>query len=247
MFKDEKGNQVTKEVLLQRLKEHITTVVGRYKGKIYAWDVVNEAVNDHPDSLLRNSLWHQICGEDYIAKAFEYAHEADPDAILFYNDYSETNPQKRERIYTLLKKLLDAKVPVHAIGMQGHWSLQHPTENDLRAALDRYASLGLKIQITELDVTIYDAANNSKLAGATSPYTYTPEMEQKQTAQYKKIFEVFRNYKSVISGVTFWNLSDRYSWLDNFPVRGRKNFPLLFDQNLKPKKAYWEVIGFKIN
>jgi endo-1,4-beta-xylanase len=144
LFKDEKGNQVTKEVLLQRLKEHITTVVGRYKGKIYAWDVVNEAVNDHPDSLLRNSLWYQICGEDYIAKAFEYAHEADPDAILFYNDYSETNPQKRERIYTLLKKLVDAKVPVHAMGMQAHWSLQHPTENDLRAALDRYASLGLK-------------------------------------------------------------------------------------------------------
>jgi endo-1,4-beta-xylanase len=96
-----------------------------------------------------------------------------------------------------------------------------------------------------LDISVYNATNNSKPADTASPYSYTPEMEQKQTAQYKKIFEVFRDYKSVISGVTFWNVSDRYSWLDNFPVRGRKNFPLLFDQNLKPKKAYWEVIRFK--
>ena len=244
LFKDENGNQVTKEVLLQRLKEHITTVVSRYKGKVYAWDVVNEAVNDHPDSLLRNSLWYQICGEDYIAKAFEYAHEADPEALLFYNDYSETDPKKRERIYTLLKKLIDAKVPVHAIGMQGHWSLQHPTENELRTALDRYASLGLKIQITELDLTIYDSRNNSKPGDGTNSYTLTPEMEQKQAEQYRMIFNVFREYKSAINGVTFWNVSDRHSWLDNFPVRGRKNFPLLFDRNLKPKKAYWEVVQF---
>ena len=244
LFKDEKGNRVTKEVLLQRLKEHITTVVSRYKGKVYAWDVVNEAVNDNPDSLLRNSLWYQICGDDYIAKAFEYAHEADPEAVLFYNDYSETYPQKRERIYTLLKKLLDSKVPVHAIGMQGHWSLQHPTENDLRTALDRYASLGLKIQVTELDISVYNAGNNNKPADGTIRYTYTPEMEQKQAEQYKMIFKLFREYKSVITGVTFWNVSDRHSWLDNFPVRGRKNFPLLFDQNLKPKKAYWEVVQF---
>jgi len=244
LFKDEKGNRVTKEVLLQRLKEHITTVVSRYKGKVYAWDVVNEAVNDNPDSLLRNSLWYQICGDDYIAKAFEYAHEADPEAVLFYNDYSETYPQKRERIYTLLKKLLDSKVPVHAIGMQGHWSLQHPTENDLRTALDRYASLGLKIQVTELDISVYNAGNNNKPADGTIRYTYTPEMEQKQAEQYKMIFKLFREYKSVITGVTFWNVSDRHSWLDNFPVRGRKNFPLLFDQNLKPKKAYWGVVEF---
>jgi endo-1,4-beta-xylanase len=244
LFKDEKGNRASKAVLLQRLKDHITTVVGRYKGKVYAWDVVNEAVNEHPDSLLRNSLWYQICGEEYIAKAFEYAHAADPDALLFYNDYSETDPQKRERIYTLLKKLLDAKVPVHAVGMQGHWSLQHPTENDLRAALDRYASLGLSIQVTELDMTVYNWGNNNRPAGITGTYTYTPEVEQKQAAQYKMIFNVFREYKNVITGVTFWNVSDRYSWLDNFPVRGRKNFPLLFDQNLKPKRAYWEVVRF---
>ncbi|HYG19790.1 MAG TPA: endo-1,4-beta-xylanase [Ohtaekwangia sp.] len=243
-FKDAAGKKVTKEVLLRRLKDHITTVVGRYKGKIYAWDVVNEAIDDNPKNVLRNSLWYEICGDDFIVKAFEYAHAADPEALLFYNDYNAVRPEKTERICTLLKKLIDAKVPIHGMGIQGHWSIFEPSEKDLRSALDKYASLGLKIQITELDVSVYpwEKADREKKPGESD--AFTAEAEQKQLEQYTMVFKVFRDYKPVITGVTFWNISDRYSWLDFYPVKGRKNYPLLFDQSLKPKKAYWEVVKF---
>ncbi|ATP57430.1 1,4-beta-xylanase [Pedobacter ginsengisoli] len=244
IFYDEFGKQVSKEVLLQRLKDHIYAVVGRYKGQIYAWDVVNEAVSDEPDQLLRNSLWYQICGEDFIYKAFQYAHEADPKAILFYNDYNTENPDKRQRIYKLLKKMRNKGVPVHAIGLQAHWTFKDPSQERLESTLKLFASLGLKIQITELDVSIYADGNLQDKTVIAPVSILTPEREQQQAEQYSMIFKVFRNYKKCISGVTFWNLSDKYSWLDNFPVRGRKNYPLLFDTQLKPKKAYWNVVKF---
>lgn len=244
MFVGEDGKQVSKEVLLQRLKDHIYAVVGRYKGKIYAWDVVNEAVSDNPKEFLRNSLWYQICGEDFIAKAFEYAHEADPKAVLFYNDYNTEYPEKRARIYRLLKKLQDSGVPIHAVGLQGHWSVKDPSEEMLRSAIQQYASLGLQVQVTELDVSIYTDGNIPEKAGTAGLTGFTPQLEQLQSEQYGKFFDVFRQQKDKLTGVTFWNLSDRYSWLDNFPVRGRKNYPLLFDADLQPKKAYWNVIEF---
>jgi len=244
MFVDSLGNQVTKEVLLGRLKAHIYAVVGRYKGKIYAWDVVNEAVSDNPKEFLRNSLWYKICGEDYIAKAFEYAHQADPKAVLFYNDYNTEYPEKRQRIYTLLKKLRDAGVPVHAVGLQGHWSVKDPSEEMLKQAISQYASLGIKVQVTELDVSIYTDGNIPEQAGAASNTAFNAELQRQQAEQYGKFFSIFRQHKGALTGVTFWNLSDRYSWLDNFPVRGRKNYPLLFDKDLQPKTAYWNVIRF---
>jgi len=244
MFYDQAGKLVSKTLLLARLKAHIHAVVGRYKGKIYAWDVVNEAVSDDPGQLLRNSLWYQICGEDFIAKAFEYAHEADPKAILFYNDYNTEHPGKRTRIFQLLKKLVDSGVPVQAIGLQGHWSVKDPSQELLKTSIEQYASLGLKVQVTELDVSIYtdNKMPVSKPDGTVSGFT--PVQEQQQLEQYARLFQVFREQKSSLTGITFWNLSDRHSWLDNFPVRGRKNYPLLFDINLEPKKAYWKVISF---
>ncbi|WP_421941278.1 endo-1,4-beta-xylanase [Pedobacter sp.] len=245
IFKGKVGGEVTKAILLQRLKTHITTVVNRYKGKIYAWDVVNEAIDDNPNNDLRNSRWYQICGEDYILKAFEYAHAADPDAQLFYNDYNTERPEKRERIYRLLKRLKDKGVPIHGIGLQAHWSLQEPTEDELVSAIKRYASLGLKIQFTELDISIYPWEKNRRERKANETDQFTTELEQKQLKQYAMVFKVFRSFKDVITNVTFWNISDRHSWLDEYPVMGRKNYPLLFDQNLQPKKAYWEVINFK--
>ncbi|WP_426060908.1 endo-1,4-beta-xylanase [Hymenobacter sp. B1770] len=244
LFKNADGSTVSKAVLLKRLKSHIDTVVKRYKGKIYAWDVVNEAISDNPKEFLRNSEWYKICGEDFIAKAFEYAHAADPKAVLFYNDYNTERPEKRERIFRLLKKLKDAKVPIDAVGLQGHWSLQEPTEPELRAALDQYKSLGLKIQITELDVSIYPWEKDRRAKRPDESDAYTPELEQKQAEQYKMFFKVFRDYKDVLTGVTFWNISDKYTWLDTYPVAGRKNYPLLFDQNQKPKKAFYEVVNF---
>lgn len=245
IFKGDDGKEVTKAVLLQRLKTHITTVVNRYKGKIYAWDVVNEAVDDDPKNFLRNSKWYQICGEDFIIKAFEYAHAADPSAKLYYNDYNTERPEKRDRIYKLLKSLRDRDVPVDGIGLQAHWSLQEPAENELRSAIEQYSSLGLKIQITELDISIYpwEPGKRDKKQGEND--SFTTDLENKQAAKYAMVFKLFREYKRVITNVTFWNISDRYSWLDNFPVMGRKNYPLLFDRNLQPKKAYHEVVNFK--
>ncbi|MGY3091299.1 endo-1,4-beta-xylanase [Hymenobacter sp. UYAg731] len=244
LFKDAQGKPATKQVLLKRLKDHINTVVKRYKGKVYVWDVVNEAVSDNPNEFLRNSEWYKICGDDFIAKAFEYAHTADPKAVLFYNDYNTERPEKRARIYKLLKQLKEAKVPIDAVGLQGHWSLQEPTEPELRAALDQYKSLGLKIQITELDVSIYPWEKESRARRPGETDAYTPELEQKQAAQYKMFFKVFRDYKDVLTGVTFWNISDQYTWLDTYPVAGRKNYPLLFDQKQQPKKAFYEVVNF---
>lgn len=244
LFRDSTGKNVTKEVLLQRLKDHITTVVNRYKGKIYAWDVVNEAIDDDSTKFLRNSLWYQICGDEFIAKAFEYAHAADPNAVLFYNDYNTERPEKRERVYKLLKMLVDAKVPINGIGIQAHWSIFEPSADDLRATIEKFSSLGLKVQVTELDISIYPWEKNRRAKAAGESDAYTPELEQKQMEQYKKVFEVFREYKNKITGVTFWNISDRHTWLDNYPVGGRKNYPLLFDKDLKPKKAYWEVVKF---
>jgi endo-1,4-beta-xylanase len=239
MFKDAAGNTVSREVLLARLKEHITQVVTRYKGKVYAWDVVNEVLDDDDSKFYRNTEWYKICGEEYIAKAFQWAHEADPDALLFYNDYNTEFAGRRDKVFKLVKPLLDAGIPIHGIGLQGHWNINNPSEQDLRDAIEKYSLLGLKIQITELDVSVYSSSEKDP-----ADNVFTAEREQKQLEKYKMVFRVLRDYKNVITGVTFWNVSDKSSWLDNFPVRGRKNYPLLFDQNLKPKKAYWEVIKF---
>lgn len=244
MFVDSNGNTVGKELLLKRLKEHIFTVVKRYKGRIYAWDVVNEAVDDDPANLLRNSMWYKICGEDFIAQAFIYAHEADPDAILFYNDYNTERPEKRDRVYRLLKKLIAAKVPINGVGLQAHWSIYEPSKSELTDAVKLFSSLGLKIQVTELDISIYPWEKEARAKRPDESDLYTSEAKARQNTQYQMVFDVFRQYRKSITGITFWNLSDQYSWLDYYPVRGRKNYPLLFDQTLKPKEAYWKVTQF---
>ena len=243
IFTNPNGDTVSKEVLLNRLKDHITTVVNRYKGTIYAWDVVNEAISDSPLEYFRNSAWYRICGEEFIAKAFEYAHAADPEALLFYNDYNEINPLKREKIYKLVKGLKEAGVPIHGIGLQGHWAINEPSAEELDNTLRKFAELGMKIQITELDISVYNKEHNSR-EKKLDDYTtdFTPEKENKQIEMYQRCFSAFKKYKKSISGITFWNISDRSSWLDNFPVRGRKDYPLLFDKNLQPKKAFWEVV-----
>jgi endo-1,4-beta-xylanase len=241
MFVDSMGNPASKELALKRLKDHITTVVSHYKGRVYAWDVLNEVItdNDTAKSPYRQTPWLKLIGEEYIGKIFQWAHEADPDAILVYNDYNSENPGKRDRIYNLVKKLRDEGVPVHAIGLQGHWSISQPTEQNLRDAIAKYASLGVELQVTELDVTTYESRNDTIGLG------FTPEREQKQIDLYKMAFKVFRENNKEITGVTFWNLSDRGSWLDRRgPRQVRKVYPLLLDTAMQPKKAFWEVVKF---
>ncbi|HYF31177.1 MAG TPA: endo-1,4-beta-xylanase [Chitinophagaceae bacterium] len=239
------GKPVTKEVLLQRMKDHITTVVKRYKGTIYAWDVVNEAISDRRDEFYRNSEFYKICGEEYIARAFQFAHEADPNALLFYNDYNEIDPVKREKIFRLVKRLKDAGIPIHGIGLQGHWAINEPSEQQLDSTLKRFSELGLNLQITEMDISVYPKEHNARERKAEdADTTFSTKKEQQQLEVYKMCFRLFRKYKHAITNVTFWNISDRHSWLDNFPVTGRKDYPLLFDKDLKPKKVYWEVVKF---
>lgn len=245
LFVDSTGKTVSKEVLLQRLKDHITTVVKRYKGTAYAWDVVNEAISDRKDEFYRNSEFYKICGDEFIAKAFQWAHEADPDALLFYNDYNEIDPVKREKIFRLVKGLKAAGVPIHGLGLQGHWAVNEPRESQLDSTLSRFAQLGVKLHVTELDISVYPKEHNARQANKQDTDTsFSAEKEQQQLEVYKMCFRLFRKYRSAIAGVTFWNISDRDSWLDNFPVRGRKDYPLLFDRNLQPKKAFWEVAKF---
>jgi endo-1,4-beta-xylanase len=240
--KDDKT--VTKDELLARMKQHITDVVSRYKGKVYAWDVVNEAVPDTTNGLYRNTEFYKIIGEEYIEKAFEYAHASDPNAKLFYNDYNTENASKRDRIYQLLKKLKDKGVPINGVGLQGHWSIFEPSADELEASIAKFASLGLELQFTEVDVSVYPKEHEPSSIPFAGKAEYTPEMEVKQAAHYKMLFEIFRKHKALITNVTFWNLSDKLSWLDNFPIKNRKDFPLLFDTNFKPKKAYFEVVKF---
>jgi endo-1,4-beta-xylanase len=243
-FTDSTGKQVSKEVLLSRMKRHITDVASRYKGKIYAWDVVNEAVPDTGSGVYRASKFYEILGEEYIEKAFEYAHQADPEARLFYNDYNTENAAKRAKIYQLVKKLTSKGVPIHGVGLQGHWSIYEPTIQELETSIKQFASLGLAVQITELDVSVYPKEHERREKRATDKSEFTPEMNDKQAAHYKMLFDVFRKHKKTITNVTFWNVSDKSSWLDNFPVPGRKDYPLLFDQNYQPKKAFWSVVKF---
>ncbi|MFD1956466.1 endo-1,4-beta-xylanase [Paenibacillus thailandensis] len=240
VFEDEGGGAANRELLLARMKSHIDTVVKRYRDAIYCWDVVNEAVADEGEELLRPSKWLLGIGDDYIAQAFRFAHEADPDALLFYNDYNECNPIKRDKIYGLVKSLLEQGAPIHGIGLQAHWNLKDPALDDIRAAIERYASLGLKLQITEMDVSVFEF--NDRRTDLAAP---TAEMMRLQEERYGQFFRLFREYRGVLTSVTFWGAADDYTWLDDFPVRGRKNWPLLFDTNRQPKGAFREVVGLR--
>lgn len=241
VFKDDKGNFVSKKVLLERLREHIMKVVGYYKGKVAVWDVVNEAISDNPKEFLRDAPWYKIGGEEIIEKAFIWAHEANPNALLFYNDYNLEEPVKRDKAYQLIKRLKEKGIPIHGVGIQGHWLLGWPTPEMLEESIKKFASLGIKVEITELDVSIYkDRYENANFAD--NP----PEDRlEKQAEIYKRIFEVLRRNKNYISGVTFWGVADNVTWLDFWPVRGRKDYPLIFDINQNPKKAFWEIVNFK--
>ena len=246
MFTDKKGKPVKKEVFYERLREHIHTVVNRYKDIVYAWDVVNEAMADdgrswpgREQSPYRQSRHFQLCGDEFIAKAFQFAREADPNALLFYNDYSCVDEGKRERIYNMVKKMKDAGVPIDGIGMQGHYNIYFPSEEQLEKAIVRFKELVNHIHITELDLRM-----NQEMGGQLQGFSrgeakpIPAYMNTLQTDQYARLFKVFRKHKDVIDCVTFWNLGDRDSWL------GVNNHPLPFDENYRPKACYRAIRNF---
>ncbi len=251
VFEDKDGKQVSRDVLLERMRDHISTVVGRYKGRINGWDVVNEALNE--DGTLRQSLWMKIIGDDYIEKAFQYAHEADPKAELYYNDYSLENEAKRKGALDLVRKLKAKGVTITGVGLQDHDSLGWPTTDQINATITEFGKLSVKVMITELDVDVLPAASSSQTADVSlkvasdaklNPYPNgLPDAVQQELAKrYADLFGAYGKHCGLVTRVTFWGVTDKESWKNNWPVRGRTNYPLLFDRAAQPKPAFDAVI-----
>ena len=238
VFQGENGAPADRETLLRRLRDHIQTVVGRYKGKIHGWDVVNEAVDE--DGSLRKAPWHDGIGDDYVAKAFEFAHEADPDAELYYNDYGLENAAKRAGVIRLVKDLQARKLRIDGIGNQAHWRLDTPSIPDIEQALTELHGTGLKVMYSELDINLLPTAARGADPALANPYVNgLPDEKQQQLARrYADIFGVVVRHPGWVSRVTFWGLSDADSWLN----AGRTNYPLLWDRQRQPKPAFQAVV-----
>jgi endo-1,4-beta-xylanase len=251
VFEGPDGKRADRDTLLARMREHIRTVVGRYRGRVNGWDVCNEVIAE--DGSMRKSPWFEIAGEDFVAEAFQAAHEADPDAELYYNDYNLYKPAKRAAAIALVAKLRKQGLRVDAIGEQGHWQLATPTTAEIQAVFDDIAASGVKAMITELDVDVLprDAAsagadldNRASRTDANDPYRDgLPVAKQQELAKrYADVFALFVKNKAVLTRVTFWGVTDARSWLNNFPVRGRVNHPLLWDRDGKEKPAFSAVL-----
>jgi endo-1,4-beta-xylanase len=236
-FEDEEGNLVSKDVLLDRMRRHIEETMNHYKGDVDSWDVINEAIDpaSTETSGLRNSKWYQIAGIDYIKEAFIHANKIDPEAKLYINDYSLlSDPAKRDIMYRVVKELLAEDIPVAGIGMQGHINIESPSIAAMEKTLEKFASLGVDLQITELDLSVY--TNNTQ-----SYESFSEELAVKQGHRYREIFNLFKQYSDSITNVTLWGIADDHTWLTGFPVE-RNNWPLLFDRSLKAKPAFWGVV-----
>lgn len=249
---EEPNHRRNREYYLQKLRTHISTLVGRYKGKIYGWDVVNEAFTY--DGNYRNNIWYREIGEDYIQKSFEFAHAADPNAKLFYNDFGLVNLEKQDAVFKAIKALKKKGVPIHGIGIQGHYSLSFPDLSKLDHAIKRFSLLDLDVMITELDISVlphpgpeekgeeenFDEAKMLQL----NPYSVElpVDVEKKFDERYQNIFCVLlRNHKHV-DRVTFWGLSDSRSWRNDWPIQDRVDYPLLFDRNMKKKAVFDKLV-----
>ena len=248
MFTDKKGKPVSKEVFYERLRDHIHTVVNRYKDIVYAWDVLNEAIADgdgrrapwmkEAPSPYRKTKMMDLCGEEFIVKVFQFAREADPNVELFYNDYNACQPAKRDRIYNMVKKMKEMGAPIDGIGMQGHYNIYFPSMEDFDAAIVKYSKIVDKIHITELDLRTNEEMGGQlqfSLGKAGEVPQYIKTLHE---AQYANLFRVLRKHKDVVKNVTFWNLSDADSWI------GVNNYPLPFDKDVKPKKVYYTIKNF---
>jgi endo-1,4-beta-xylanase len=221
----------------EHIKSHMKTMSERYGG-VYAWDAVNEAVEDKTDAYLRETWGRELFGEDYIAEMFRLAGGFFPDATLYYNDYNETSPRKREKIARLVRGMREQGVPVGGVGMQAHYNIYSPSHDEIKEAIELYAGLGVKVSITEMDVSLFAFGDSSQLP---DPAT---ELLEKQAAYYAECFKIFREYSEHIESVTLWGVADDMTWLDHFPVRARKNKPLLFDEEHNPKEAFLRVVDF---
>ncbi|KAA6347088.1 Endo-1 4-beta-xylanase A [termite gut metagenome] len=241
---DENGNNVSREVLIENMKDHISTIVGHYKGRIHGWDVVNEAIMD--DGSYRNSKFYEILGEEFIPLAFQFAHDADPDAELYYNDYSMFNPDKREGVVKLIRSLQEKGVRIDAVGMQGHIGMDFPQIEEFEKSLLAFSNTGVKIMITELDLSALpsprrdvgaDVAANFEYQKEINPYAEAlpDSVSQAWNDRMGEFFKLFLKHQDKITRVTLWGVEDADSWRNNWPVWGRTDYPLLFDRNHQAK------------
>lgn len=251
-FTDAQGNQVTPEVLAARMKNHIQTVVSRYKGRVHGWDVVNEAIND--DGSWRESPFYKILGKDFVKLAFQYAHEADPDAELYYNDYSMSNQGRRNGVIAMVKELQAQGIKVSGIGMQGHLGMDFPDLKEFEKSIVAFAALGVKVMITELDMSVLPSpwsqtganiSDKAEYEEKMNPYVngLTPEVNTEWENRIFSFFELFAKHSDKISRVTLWGLRDADSWKNNWPIRGRTDYPLLFDRNYDAKPVVKRIMG----
>jgi endo-1,4-beta-xylanase len=238
------------------MKNHINTVVSRYKGRINSWDVVNEALNE--DGTLRKSIFLNTLGESYLIDAFKLAATADPKVDLYYNDYNLCEPAKRTGAVKLIKTLQENGAKIDGIGMQGHWKLDKPSLEEIEKSIVTYSNLGIKVAITEFDINVLQnpwdivgADVNQKAAASEKmnpyPNNLPDSIQVKLAERYEAIFKIFLKHKDKISRVTLWGAHDGQSWLNDWPIEGRSNYPLPFDRNLEPKKAYFSIIDVKKN
>lgn len=240
--------------LQQFMVNHITTIAGRYDGKVKGWDVVNEALNE--DGTMRKSIFQQLLGDDYVVKAFQLAQKASPHSELYYNDYNIEQPAKRAGCVALIKKLQAAGARIDAVGIQGHWHLGQIPLKELEESIQQYSALGIKVMITELDIEVLprnfqgaDVNQRMQANAQMNPYTtgLPDSVQQKLADDHSALFNLFLKYKDKISRVTFWGVNDGQSWLNGWPIAGRTNYPLLFDREFEPKLAFYKVIETKKN
>ena len=238
----------------QFFTDHITTIAGRYDGKIASWDVVNEALEE--DGSMRKSVFLDKLGENFVTEAFRLAQKAAPNTELYYNDYNIEQPRKRAGTVKLIKNIQTAGVRIDGVGIQGHWHVGRVPFKEIEESILEYSALGMKVMFTELDIEVlprnFQGADVSQRVAsnpALNPYVNgLPDSVQHQLAlDYENLFKLFLKHKDKITRVTFWGVNDGQSWLNGWPVRGRTNYPLLFDRQFKPKPAYYKVIGLKTN
>ncbi|MBN1924468.1 MAG: endo-1,4-beta-xylanase [Prolixibacteraceae bacterium] len=250
LFVDDEGNDVSREELIERMKNHISTVVGRYKGRVDGWDVVNEAIED--DGSWRKNKFYEIIGEDYVRLAFEFAHDADPGAELYYNDYNMVKEGKREAVVKLIKTLQEQGITVDGIGIQGHYYMDYPKIEDLEKSIIDFAALGCSVMMTELDVSALpnpweataEVSFGADYEAKLNPYPdgLPEDVAAAFNERYFDFFRLFLKHSDKVSRVTMWGVSDAWSWRNNWPIRGRTDYPLLFDRDFQPKPVVNMVI-----
>lgn len=259
-FTNADGKPNSKQEQIERLRQHIQTVAGRYAGRVNGWDVVNEVIDD--EGNYRPTSWVKAIGDGdtLVAYAFRFAAQYAPNTELYYNDFNTWKPGKRAGIVRMVKKLQQQGIRIDGIGMQGHWGLTYPDKQNIEASIDAYADCGVKVMITELDVDVLPATHEGPTADPAlaskqsieearkafpDPYRQgLPDSVQEQlTKRYADLFSIFYSRRNKLSRVTFWGVHDGMSWKNNFPIRGRINYPLLWDRQLRPKPAFKAVVS----